>query len=125
MTAKLKALKDIISSNYTSDIDDIRNVYNSYINNSAYGRYAKSNGKTDESLKNRLLKIKEFLGKYDEAVDFVNSFGMDVNVYEINHNKFYMDIITKVLIKNKSFMINPTAYRSVKNNKLINKLCKK
>ena len=50
---------------------------------------------------------------------------MDVNVYEINHNKFYTDIITKVLIKNKSFMINPTAYRSVKNNKLINKLCKK
>ena len=89
------------------------------------GRYAKSNGKTDESLKNRLLKIKEFLGKYDEAVDFVNSFGMDVNVYGINHNKFYMDVITKILIKNKSFMINPTAYRSVKNNKLINKLCKK
>ena len=125
LTAKLKALKDIISSNYTSDINDIMNVYNSYMNNSAYGRYAKNNGKTDKSLKNRLLKIKEFLGKYDEAVDFVNSFGMDVNVYEINHNKFYMDIITKVLIKNKSFMINPTAYRSVKNNKLINKLCKK
>ena len=33
-----------------------------------YGRYAKNNGKTDESLKNSLLKIKEFLGKYDEAV---------------------------------------------------------
>ena len=47
-----------------------------------------------------------------------------MNYIETNDIKF-RSIITKIIVKNKSFMVNAKAYRSIKKNKLINILCKK
>ena len=121
---RLKALKEVISSNYLEDINNIMKVNKSYCANSIYGRQAKITGITDASFKNRLLKIKGFLEKYEDALTIMRDSGIATRYYEPNDKRF-IGLIAKILIKNKSFMINPTAYRSIKSNKLINILCKK
>ena len=50
--------------------------------------------------------------------------GIATRYYEPN-DKRYIGLIAKILVKSKSFIVNPTAYRSIKSNKLINILCKK
>ena len=121
---KLKTLRDIVSSNYLKDIDDIIPIIYSYNSSSTYGIYAKSKGKTDESLKKRLLKIKEFINEYDKAVDIIEDSGISLDYYHSSSKSKLIGLITKILVKNKSFMVNPTAYRCIKRNKLINTLCK-
>lgn len=121
---KLKTLRDIVSSDYLKDIDDIIPIIYSYNSSSTYGRYAKSKGKTDESLKKRLLKIKEFIKEYDKAVDIIEDSGISLDYYHSSSQSKLIGLITKILVKNKSFIVNPTAYRCIKRNKLINTLCK-
>ena len=121
---RLKALKEVISSNYLEDINNIIKVNKSYYDDSIYGRQAKITGITDVSLKNRLLKIKEFLGKYEDTLTIMRDSGIATRYYGPDDRRF-IGLITKILVKNKSFIVNPTAYRSIKSNKLINILCKK
>ena len=116
---KLKTLRNIISPNYFNIIDDILTISNSYLKNHIYGTYAKSVGKTDESLKNRVLKIKKFLNELDKVIDILD--GSTI----LSYNKHYISIIAKILIKNKSFIINSDVYKNIKHNQLINILCKK
>ena len=125
ITKKLTNLKEVISSNYLADIDDIIKVDTSYNNDSLYGIYAKKVGTIDESLKNRLLKIKGFIEKYTEAWGIIVDSGIDTNYYRTCNKNNFIGLITKILIKNKSFIVNPKAYRSMKRNKLISILCKK
>ena len=121
---RLKALKEVISSNYLEDINNIMKVNKSYCADSIYGRQAKITGITDASFKNRLLKIKGFLEKYEDALTIMRESGIATSYYNPD-DKRYIGLIAKILIKNKSFIINPTAYRSIKSNKLISILCKK
>lgn len=122
LTSRLTSLMEIISPNYICDIKDIMKVYSTY---REYNTLANEFGKIDESLKKRVLKIKEFLGKYDEAIEVLNDSGVDINsCYPIRDNN-RISLITKILIKNKSFLVNSSAYRKMKRNKLINVLCKK
>ena len=121
---RLKILKDIVSTNYLKDIDNIIPIIYSYNSSSTYGIYAKSKGKTDESLKKRLLKIKEFIKEYDKAVDIIEDSGISLDYYHSSSKSKLIGLITKILVKNKSFIVNPTAYRCIKRNKLINTLCK-
>ena len=96
----------------------------SYHDNSIYGRQAKITGITDVSLKNRLLKIKGFLEKYEDTLTIMRDSGIATRYYDYN-NKRFIGLIAKILVKSKSFIVNPTAYRSIKSNKLIKILCKK
>lgn len=121
---KLKALKEVISSNYLEDINNIMRVNASYHDNSIYGRQAKITGITDVSLKNRLLKIKGFLEKYEDTLTIMRDSGIATRYYDPD-DKRYIGLVAKILVKSKSFIVNPTAYRSIKSNKLINILCKK
>lgn len=121
---RLKALKEVISSNYLEDINNIMKINKSYCADSIYGRQAKITGITDVSFKNRLLKIKGFLEKYEDALDIMRESGVATKYYSPDDKRF-IGFIAKILIKNKSFIINPTAYRSIKSNKLISILCKK
>ena len=119
---KLSSLMEIISPNYKHDIGDIMKVYSM---NREYYTLANEFGKIDESFKKRMLKIKEFLGNYDEAIDILNDSGVDINSYYTVRDNKHIGLITKILIKNKSFIVNSSAYRKMKRNKLINTLCKK
>ena len=121
---RLKALKEVISSNYLEDINNIMRVNASYHDNSIYGRQAKITGITDVSLKNRLLKIKGFLEKYEDTLTIMRDSGIATRYYGPDDRRF-IGLITKILVKSKSFIVNPTAYRSIKSNKLIKILCKK
>ena len=121
---RLKALKEVISSNYLEDINNIIKVNKSYYDDSIYGRQAKITGITDVSLKNRLLKIKGFLEKYEDTLTIMRDSGIATRYYDPDDRRF-IGLITKILVKSKSFIVNPTAYRSIKSNKLINILCKK
>ena len=121
---RLKALKEVISSNYLEDINNIMRVNASYHDNSIYGRQAKITGITDVSLKNRLLKIKGFLEKYEDTLTIMRDSGIATRYYDPDDKRF-IGLIAKILVKSKSFIVNPTAYRSIKSNKLINILCKK
>lgn len=121
---RLKALKEVISSNYLEDINNIIKVNKSYCDDSIYGRQAKITGITDVSLKNRLLKIKGFLEKYEDTLTIMRDSGIATRYYGPDDRRF-IGLITKILVKSKSFIVNPTAYRSIKSNKLINILCKK
>ena len=121
---RLKALKEVISSNYLEDINSIMRVNASYHDNSIYGRQAKITGITDVSLKNRLLKIKGFLEKYEDTLTIMRDSGIATRYYGPDDRRF-IGLITKILVKSKSFIVNPTAYRSIKSNKLIKILCKK
>ena len=87
-------------------------------------RSAKITGITDVSLKNRLLKIKGFLEKYEDTLTIMRDSGIATRYYDPDDKRF-ISLFAKILIKNKSFIINPTAYRSIKSNKLIKILCKK
>ena len=121
----LKRLKEIISSNYLEDIDNIIKVFTSYVSNPAYGVYAKRVGIIDKSLENRLLKIKGFLEEYNKAVDIIKDSGLNLDVYYSYTTRKYKAIIAKILVKNKSFIVNPDVYKDIKHNKLIQILCKK
>ena len=123
LTSKLLLLKNIISTNYLDIINAILAINNFYISSGIYDTYAKKVGKTDESLKNRVLKIKKFLNECDKAVYILDNSG----VYNCNcvHDKNYNSLLAKILIKNKSFMINADTYKRIKHNQLINILCKK
>ena len=122
LTGRLTSLMEIISPNYICDIKDIMKVYS--INRNYY-TIATDFGKIDESLKKKVLKIKEFLRKYDEAIEILDDSGVNINsCYPVRDNN-YISLITKILIKNKSFLVNSSAYRKMKRNKLINVLCKK
>ena len=121
---RLKALKEVISSNYLEDINNIIKVIKSYCDDSIYGRQAKITGITDVSLKNRLLKIKGFLEKYEYTLTIMRDSGIATRYYD-HDDKRFIGLITKILVKSKSFIVNPTAYRSIKSNKLIKILCKK
>ena len=121
---RLEALKEVISSNYLEDINNIIKVNKSYHDDSIYGRQAKITGITDVSLKNRLLKIKGFLEKYEDTLTIMRDSGIATRYYGPDDRRF-IGLITKILVKSKSFIVNPTAYRSIKSNKLINILCKK
>ena len=120
--SKLSSLMKIISPNYKHDIGDIMKVYSM---NREYYTLANEFGKIDESLKKRVLEIKEFLRNYDEAIEILNDSGVNINNYYTVCDDEYIGLITKVLIKNKSFIVNSSAYRKMKRNKLINTLCKK
>jgi hypothetical protein len=122
---KLQALAKVVSTNYSKDIRNIIKVKQFERNCPFYTKQAELSGKTDESLKNRLLKIKDFLKKYEEASTILVESGINESTYGAITNYKYISLITKVLVKNKSFIVNATAYRSIKKNKLINILCKK
>ena len=122
---KLQALAKVVSTNYSGDIRNIIKVKQFEKNCPFYTRQAELSGKTDESLKNRLLKIKDFLKKYDEASTLLVDSGITESTYRGIVDYKYISLITKVLVKNKSFIVNAKAYRSTKKNKLINMLCKK
>ena len=123
---RLQALAAVVSSNYLEDISNIIKARQKYCDSSNnYIKCAKAHGNIDDSLKNRVLKIKEFLDKYNEALDILEDSGVPISPYiETNDIKF-RSLITKIIVKNKSFMVNAKAYRSTKRNKLINILCKK
>ena len=122
LTGRLTSLMEIISPKYICDIKDIMKVYS--INRNYY-TIATDFGKIDESLKKKVLKIKEFLRKYDEAIEILDDSGVNINSYYPVRDNNYISLITKILIKNKSFLVNSSAYRKMKRNKLINVLCKK
>ena len=122
---KLQALAKVVSTNYLGDIRNIIKVKQFERNCPFYARQAELSGKTDESLKNRLLKIKDFLKKYDEASTILVESGITESTYRGITDYRYISLITKVLVKNKSFIVNAKAYRSIRKNKLINILCKK
>ena len=122
---KLQALAKVVSTNYSEDIRNIIKVKQFERNCPFYARQAELSGKTDESLKNRLLKIKDFLKKYDEALDILEDSGVKTDYYNIIQDCRYRSLLGKVLVKNKSFIVNPSVYRSIRKNKLINILCKK
>ena len=122
---KLQALAKVVSTNYLGDIRNIIKVKQFERNCPCYARQAELSGKTDESLKNRLLKIKDFLKKYDEASTILVESGITESTYRGITDYKYISLITKVLVKNKSFIVNAKAYRSIRKNKLINILCKK
>ena len=122
LTSRLTSLMEIISPNYICDIEDIMKVYKTY---REYNTLANEFGKIDESLKKKVLKIKEFLRKYDEAIEILDDSGVNINSYYPVRDNNYISLITKILIKNKSFLVNSSAYRKMKRNKLINVLCKK
>ena len=121
--SKLLVLRSIISPNYFEVIDAILVICDSYISSYIYGTYAKSVGKIDESLKTKVLEIKRFLSVYDKAVDILADSGVYNDNYRCDNN--YKSILAKILIKNKSFMINADTYKRIKHNQLINILCKK
>lgn len=125
LRSRLAALGKVISSNYLEDINSILKVIMFEDNCPSYKRQAELCGKTDESLKNRMLKIKEFLKKYDEASTILEDSGVKTDYYNIIQDCRYRSLLGKVLVKNKSFIINPNVYRSIRKNKLINILCKK
>ena len=125
LRSRLAALGKVISSNYLEDINSILKVIMFEDNCLSYKRQAELCGKTDESLKNRMLKIKEFLNKFDEASTILEDSGVRIDYYNIIHDCRYRSLLVEVLVKNKSFMVNPTVYRSIRKNKLINILCKK
>ena len=125
LTSRLQALGKVISSNYLEDINSVLKVKLFEDKCPSYKRQAELCGKTDESLKNRMLKIKEFLKKYDEALDILEDSGVKIDYYNIIQDCKYRSLLGKVLVKNKSFIVNPSVYRSIKKNKLINILCKK
>ena len=120
---KLLVLKSIISPNYFDIIDAIWAIHDSYVSSCIYGTYAKNVGKIDESLKTKVLEIKRFLSEYDKAVDILADSGVYNDNYRYDNN--YKSILAKILIKNKSFMINADTYKRIKHNQLINILCKK
>ena len=122
LTGRLTSLMEIISPNYICDIKDIMKVYS--INRNYY-TIATEFVKIYESLKKKVLKIKEFLRKYDEAIEILDDSGVNINSYYPVRDNNYISLITKILIKNKSFLVNSSAYRKMKRNKLINVLCKK
>ena len=74
-------------------------------------------------LKTKVLEIKRFLSEYDKAVDILANSGVYNDNYRYDNN--YKSILAKILIKNKSFMINSDIYKRIKHNQLINILCKK
>ena len=123
LATKLLVLKSIISPNYFDIIDAIWAIHDSYVSSNIYGTYAKSVGKIDESLKTKVLEIKRFLSEYDKAVDILTYSGVYNDNYRYDNN--YKSILAKILIKNKSFMINADTYKRIKHNQLINILCKK
>ena len=125
LTSRLQALGKVISSNYLEDINSVLKVKLFEDKCPSYKRQAELSGKTDESLKNRLLKIKDFLKKYDEASTILVESGITESTYRGITDYKYISLITKVLVKNKSFIVNAKAYRSIRKNKLINILCKK
>ena len=123
LATKLLVLKSIISPNYFDIIDAIWAIHDSYVSSCIYGTYAKNVGKIDESLKTKVLEIKKFLSEYDKAVDILADSGVYNDNYRYDNN--YKSILAKILIKNKSFMINADTYKRIKHNQLINILCKK
>lgn len=125
LTSRLQALGKVISSNYLEDINSVLKVKLFEDKCPSYKRQAELCGKTDESLKNRMLKIKEFLKKYDEALDILEDSGVKIDYYNTIQDCKYRSLLGKVLVKNKSFIVNPSVYRSIRKNKLINILCKK
>ena len=123
LATKLLVLKSIISPNYFDIIDAIWAIHDSYVSSCIYGTYAINVGKIDESLKTKVLEIKKFLSEYDKAVDILADSGVYNDNYRYDNN--YKSILAKILIKNKSFMINADTYKHIKHNQLINILCKK
>ena len=117
LTGRLTSLMEIISPNYICDIKDIMKVYS--INRNYY-TIATDFGKIDESLKKKVLKIKEFLRKYDEAIEILDDSGVNINSYYPVRDNNYISLITKILIKNKSFLVNSSAYIKMNRNKIIN-----
>lgn len=120
----LRVLAAVISPKYKDDIDKILKTHD-LITNPAYGRFADTYGKIDESLKLNILKLKCCISQYNEAAEILDDSGITTTYYNQIHNSSYIGLITKILVKQKSFMVNKTAYRCSKRNKLINVLCKK
>ena len=122
-TADVYNRKYTLNENYFDIIDAIWAIHDSYVSSCIYGTYAKSVGKIDESLKTKVLEIKRFLSEYDKAVDMLADSGVYNDNYRYDNN--YKSLLAKILIKNKSFMINVDVYKRIKHNQLINILCKK
>lgn len=120
----LRALAAVISPNYKDNIDKILKT-SDLIANPIYGRFADAYGKIDESLRLNVLKLKCCVSQYNEAVEILDDSGITISYYNQMHNSNCIGLITKILVKQKSFMVNNTAYRYSKRNKLINVLCKK
>ena len=120
----LRVLTTVISPNYKDDIEKILKAHD-LITNPTYGRFADAYGKIDESLKLNVLKLKCCISQYNKAAEILDDSGITTSYYNQTHNSSYIGLITKILVKQKSFMVNNTAYRYSKRNKLINVLCKK
>lgn len=120
----LRVLATVISPKYKDDIDKILKTRD-LITNPTYGRFADTYGKIDESLKLNVLKLKCCISQYNKAAEILEDSGITTTYYNQTHNSSYIGLITKILVKQKSFMVNKTAYRYSERNKLINVLCKK
>ena len=63
--------------------------------------------------------------EYNKAVDIIKDSGLNLDVYYSYTMRKHRAIIAKILVKNKSFIVNPDVYKDIKHNKLIQILCKK
>ena len=123
----LRALRTVIFLDYKKDIDEIlkNQAIVGRLDVNYYNQYVSNYGEVNESLKERLLKIKDFIAKYNEAVEILEDSGINISNYSKIHDNKCISLIAKVLLKQKSFRINNTAYNYIKRNTLINILCKK
>lgn len=123
----LRALWVVVSLDYKEDIEKIlkKRVIIDNFNRYYYEKLVNDYGEIDESFEKRLLKIKDFIVKYKDAVEILEDAGITISDYSKIHDNKCIGLISKVLLKQKSFRINNTAYNYIKSNKLINILCKK
>ena len=80
-------------------------------------------GETYRKLKNVFTNLNTF---YIIDVDtLIKDSGLNLDVYYSYITRKYKAVIAKILVKNKSFIVNPDVYKDIKHNKLIQILCKK
>ena len=124
MKTSLNVISTVISDNYKEDIEKILSLGNLAFN-CLYSYYVNNYGKVDEDFKLKLLKIKTCISQYNKAAEILEDSGIQASSYTQIHDKSYIGLITKVLIKQKSFRVNSIAYKHSKYNKLVKILCKK
>lgn len=111
-----EAIVSMVPETLRKDFYEIRKLVYIITHDSSYVQIARKNGKIDQHTEVVCQRLHNYMKKYKEVSDIVDSSGIGRDSGPLS---------AAVIMKTKSFRVNYSTYKKVKENKLINILCRK